>query len=110
LETEPVNQETALITANGVRERDAALGRYMLEVRHSFNNALTSVLGNSELLLLEPGALPAQTRDQVETIHTMALRLCEVMQGFSRLENEMHFSEDESQSETKEVAAYLSRE
>ena len=89
--------------AASVRERDATLGRYMLEMRHTFNNALTSVLGNSELLLLEPGALSAQARDQVDTIHTMALRLREVMQRFSSLENEMRFSEKESHGETGEV-------
>lgn len=93
--------------AAGARERDATLGRYMLEMRHSFNNALTSVLGNSELLLLEPGALSAQARDQVDTIHTMALRLREVMQRFSSLENEMRFSEKESQAETREAATSL---
>ena len=32
-------------------ERQATLGRYMLEMRHNLNNALTSVLGNSDLLL-----------------------------------------------------------
>jgi len=32
-------------------ERKAMLGRYMLEMRHGLNNALTSVLGNSDLLL-----------------------------------------------------------
>ena len=37
-------------------ERQAMLGRYMLEMRHNLNNALTSVLGNSDLLLLEPGS------------------------------------------------------
>lgn len=89
--------------AAGARERDATLGRYMLEMRHSFNNALTSVLGNSELLLLEPGSLSAQARDQVDTIHTMALRLREVMQRFSSLENEMRFSEKESHGETGDV-------
>lgn len=89
--------------AAGARERDATLGRYMLEMRHSFNNALTSVLGNSELLLLEPGSLSAQARDQVDTIHTMALRLREVMQRFSSLENEMRFSEKESQGETRDI-------
>ncbi len=36
-------------------EQQAALGRYMLEMRHTLNNSLTSVLGNSELLLLEYG-------------------------------------------------------
>lgn len=104
-----MNQETVPGTADDVREREAALGRYMLEMRHSFNNALTSVLGNSELLLLEPGALSDQTRDQVETIHTMALRLCEVMQRFSSLENEMRFPAEESHGETSELPAYLSR-
>jgi len=88
--------------AASARERDATLGRYMLEMRHSFNNALTSVLGNSELLLLEPGGLSAQARDQMETIHTMALRLRELMQRFSSLENELRFSEKESQGETGE--------
>jgi len=38
-------------------ERQATLGRYMLEMRHNMNNALTSVLGNSDLLLLEPGVV-----------------------------------------------------
>ncbi|MGH9600941.1 MAG: hypothetical protein ACRD24_01015, partial [Terriglobales bacterium] len=60
--------------------RHATLGRYMLEMRHSLSNALTSVLGHSELLLLEPGALTAPLRDQVDTIHHMALRINEVMQ------------------------------
>jgi signal transduction histidine kinase len=71
----------------------AALGRYMLESRHAFNNALTSVLGNAELLMLENGNLPGDIREQVETIHAMALRLHEVMQRFSSLEIEMQFAE-----------------
>lgn len=71
-------------------ERQATLGRYMLEMRHSLNNALTSVLGNSDLLLLEPGSLSAQSRAQIETIRNMALRIHEVMQRFSSLEKEMN--------------------
>ena len=71
-------------------ERQATLGRYMLEMRHGINNALTSVLGNSDLLLLEPGSLSAQTRSQIETIRNMALRIHEVMQRFSSLEKEMN--------------------
>ena len=81
-------------------QRMATLGRYMLEMRHSFNNALTSVLGNAELLLLEPGALSAQVRDQIDTIQTMALRMHEIMQRFSSLETEMNFAEKSSQNET----------
>ena len=70
-------------------ERQATLGRYMLEMRHNLNNALTSVLGNSDLLLLEPGSLSAQTRAQIETIRNMTLRIHEIMQRFSSLEKEL---------------------
>lgn len=77
-------------SAGAALERQATLGRYMLEMRHSLNNALTSVLGNSDLLLLEPGSLSAQTRSQMETIRNMALRIHEIMQRFSSLEKEMN--------------------
>ncbi|HET9407746.1 MAG TPA: hypothetical protein VFO39_10950 [Candidatus Sulfotelmatobacter sp.] len=73
-------------------EGQAMLGRYMLEMRHNLNNALTSVLGNSDLLLLEPGTLSAQARAQIETIRNMALRIHEVLQRFSSLEKEMNVS------------------
>ncbi len=78
--------ELACATSEG----QATLGRYMLEMRHSLNNALTSVLGNSDLLLLEPGSHSAQTRAQIETIRNMALRIHEIMQRFSSLEKEMN--------------------
>jgi signal transduction histidine kinase len=77
-------------TACSSLERQAMLGRYMLEMRHSLNNALTSVLGNSDLLLLEPGSFSAQSRAQMETIRNMALRIHEIMQRFSSLEKEMN--------------------
>ena len=79
----------------------AALGRYMLEMRPSVNNALTSVMGNADLLLLEPGQASAASREQLETIHTMALRLNEIMQRFSSLAAEMRAGEKESQAETQ---------
>ncbi len=82
-------------------ERDATLGRYMIEMRHALNNALTSVLGNAELLLLEPGVMPPQMREQVATIHTMALRIHEIVQRFSSLEMEMNFEQKVSHDETK---------
>jgi len=84
--------------------RHATLGRYMLEMRHGLNNCLTSVLGNAELLLLEPGMLSAEARDQVHTIHSMAMRMHEVMQRFSSLETEMQFAEKGSHSETERVS------
>src|SRR3954468_9198546 len=77
-------------TACSSLERQAMLGRYMLEMRHNVNNALASVLGNSDLLLLEPGSFSAPTRAQIETIRNMALRIHEVMQRFSSLEKEMN--------------------
>lgn len=70
-------------------ERQATLGRYMLDMRPSINNALTSVLGNADLLLLEPGQASENTREQILTIHKMALRLNEIMQRFSSLACEM---------------------
>jgi hypothetical protein len=73
-----------------VLERQATLGRYMIEMRHNLNNALTSVLGNSDLLLLEPGSLSAQSRAQIETVRNMTLRIHEIMQRFSSLEKEMN--------------------
>ena len=87
--------------AAAASQRHATLGRYMLEMRHNFNNCLTSVLGNAELLLLEPGAFSAAIRDQISTIHTMALRMHEIMQRFSSIESEMQVAEKESQLETK---------
>jgi signal transduction histidine kinase len=76
--------------ACSILERQAMLGRYMLEMRHGLNNALTSLLGNSDLLLIEPGSLSAQARSQIETIRNMTLRIHEVMQRFSSLEKEMN--------------------
>ena len=84
-------------------QSDATLGRYMLEMRPSVNNALTSVLGNADLLLLEPGRISGECREQVQTIHTMALRLMETMQRFSSLAAEMRAGEKESQAETEAV-------
>jgi len=89
-------------------ENHATLGRYMLEMKHSVNNALTSMLGNAELLLLEPGQLSSQSLAQVKTIHSMALRINEVMQRFSSLASEMREAENASQGETIETLAPVS--
>jgi hypothetical protein len=85
-------------------QRHATLGRYMLEMRPGVNNALTSVIGNADLLVLEPGQLSPECHEQVRTIHAMALRLNEVMQRFSSLAAEMRASEKESQAETNLIA------
>lgn len=81
-------------------QRHATLGQYMLDMRPSVNDALTSVLGNADLLLLEPGRVSAENREQIQAVHTMALRLHEIMQRFSSLAAEMQAGEKESQAET----------
>jgi signal transduction histidine kinase len=86
-------------------ENHATLGRYVLEMKHSVNNALTSILGNAELLLLEPGQLSSQSLAQIKTIHSMALRINEVMQRFSSLASEMQEAENASQTETAETSS-----
>lgn len=88
-------------------QNHATLGRYMLEMRPSVNNALTSVLGNADLLLLEPGRVSSESREQIQTIHTMALRLNEIMQRFSSLAAEMRLGEKESQAETEAISGRL---
>ena len=90
-------------------ENHATLGRYMLEMKHSVNNALTSLLGNAELLLLEPGQLSSQSLAQIKTIHSMALRINEVMQRFSSLASEMQEAENASQAETEETDSPISQ-
>jgi hypothetical protein len=66
-------------------------------------NALTSLLGNADLILLSEEPLPDQCRENVRTIHTMALRLNEIVQRLSSIENEMELSEGKSQLETREM-------
>jgi signal transduction histidine kinase len=82
-------------------ERQAALGRYILNERHTLNNSLTSVLGNSELLLLEPGSLSATARSQIETIRNMAVRMHEILQRFSSIEKELNAVEKQAENEAR---------
>jgi signal transduction histidine kinase len=88
-------------------QRNAALGRYMIDVRPSVNNALTSVIGNADLLLLDPGEISTEGRDQIRTIHAMALRLNEIMQRFSSLAAELRAGETESHAETADASPRL---
>lgn len=87
--------------ANTVLQQQATLGRYMLDMRHTLNNALTSILGNSELLLLEPGSLSAGARSQIDTIRNMAVRMHEILQRFSSIEKELSVLEKQSRNEVR---------
>jgi signal transduction histidine kinase len=88
---------------NLVLRRNATLGQYVIDMRHSLNNALTSVLGNAELLLLEPGAFSADLRSQLDTIRHMSLRMHEIIQRFSSLEKELTFAEKQERQPRNET-------
>jgi len=87
----------------------ATLGQYMIEMRHTVNNALTSVLGNAELLLLEPGTFSAGVRSQIDTIRNMASRMHEILQRFSSLEKELMFAGEHAAKEQKARTAALAQ-
>jgi hypothetical protein len=80
-------------TLSAAAQAEATLGRYMIEMRTNINNALTTVLGNAELMVQEPG-LPANVLAEADTIRNMALRLHEVFQRFSSLEKELRIDKE----------------
>jgi signal transduction histidine kinase len=82
-------------------ERQAALGRYVIEMRHNLNNALTSILGNAELLLLDSSLPTVQRQSQLETIRNMALRINEILKRFSSLEKELNVEARQGEGEFK---------
>jgi hypothetical protein len=71
--------------ARAAAQNEAVLGRYLVEMRTNINNALTTVLGNAELLVHQPG-LPAEVQSQVDAIRSMAMRLHEIFLRFSSIE------------------------
>ncbi|MGB6431104.1 MAG: hypothetical protein WBF06_10995 [Candidatus Acidiferrales bacterium] len=91
-------------------ERIVMLGRYLIEMRHSINDALTSLIGNADILLADHAQVAPRNLEQVRTIHSMALRLNEIMQRFSSLAVEMQKAEKESQAETELASPTLLRE
>lgn len=85
-------------------QTEATLGRYMVDMRTNVNNVLTTVLGNAELLTLEPG-LSATVLAQADAIRNMALRLHEVFQRFSSIEKELGVAARESRKKSVRAAA-----
>ncbi len=88
-----IERQRAADLALAASESSALLGRYITEMRHTINNALTSVMGNSELMLFEPGELSEHHRSQIETIRTMSMRIHEIMQRLGSLETERKWME-----------------
>ena len=81
----------------------ASLGRYVLEMRPNINNALTSVLGNADLLLLESNQSSVENQEQIRTIHAMALRLSAIMQRLSSLAAEIQIAEADSRAQPNAI-------
>lgn len=93
----------------GAQSAQLALGKYVAESLHGFNNALTAVLGNAELLQLDAAGLSPLMQEEIEAIHSNALRLHEMMQRFSSLEAEIEAGKKHGKSEAAAAAqAYLS--
>lgn len=86
-------------------ECEAALGRYILEMRHNLNNAITSILGNSELMLMDAENVPPSVRLQVETIRNMGMRMNEILQRFTSLQKEMQLAEQQKTRKRAKGAA-----
>lgn len=82
-------------SACAAAQAEATLGRFVVEMSHNMNNALTSILGNADLLTLEPG-IPANVLAEADTIRNMALCLHEILKRFSSLEKELSVSARES--------------
>jgi hypothetical protein len=89
---------------NLMQKRFGILGKSLLEARPGMVNALTSLLGNADLILLSEEPLPDHCRENVRTIHKMALRLNEIVQRLSSIENEMELSDHKSHIETEEMS------
>jgi signal transduction histidine kinase len=105
---EAVLELEQLEVANALLERQAALGSYILEMRHTLNNALTSILGNAELLLLEAEPVKPGARAQIETIRSMAVRIHETLARFSSIDKELSAQEQllaTARSKSRAVAA-----
>jgi signal transduction histidine kinase len=98
--------EVARLSQLGAQlESMAALGRYIIEMRHNLNNALTSILGNSDLILLDEERLPSVTRAQIETIRNMGLRLNEIMARLTSLQKEMQLVEQQKKAAARSPAS-----
>ncbi len=70
------------------RERFAAIGEVSLAIRHEVNNALGTILGYTDLLLLQAGSLSADAERRLETIRRAALKIRDVMRRLEGLRND----------------------
>ena len=106
LECKALASELVRLTESKVQlEREASLGRYVLEMRHNLNNALTSILGNSELMLMDTQTIPPSAHLQIETIRNMGMRMHEILQRFTSLQKEMQLAEQQKSRKARAASA-----
>lgn len=73
-------------------ERFCALGRFIAGESHGLANALTSVLGHSELMMMEEG-VPDEVRQRLATIHASSMGIHGILQRLSGLDRELQMAE-----------------
>jgi CheY-like chemotaxis protein len=69
-------------------ERLAAIGEVGLAIRHEINNPLGTILGFSDLLLMQAESLPAEAQRKVELIRRSALRIRDVVRRLEDLRDD----------------------
>lgn len=72
-------------------ERFSILGRFFAGEQHDLANALTSVMGHTELLLTQ-GGIPDDVRKKMGTVHAMSLRIHDALQRLSTLDRELQLA------------------
>lgn len=79
-----------------------ATGKSIALARHELANALTVVLGHSEMLLMDV-EMPAEVRSQVEIIYTAARRTDDILEQVSTLGWHATENEEEAQASGADV-------
>jgi PAS domain S-box-containing protein len=82
--TEQKNLRELLVQA----ERLAAIGQIVVAVRHEINNPLTTVIGNTELLLERYEHVGADLKKRLETVLDNALRISEIVKRLQGIKQE----------------------
>lgn len=69
------------------QERMVAIGQLALTVKHELNNALTAVLTESQLLLVDAENLTEDQKESARSINQSATRMAENIEQLTRLED-----------------------
>ncbi len=69
-------------------ERFAAIGEVSLAIRHEVNNALGTILGYTDLLLLQAETVSSEVQRKLETIRRATLQIRDVMRRLEGLRDE----------------------